>query len=181
MAQDKSIIDEAYPGDIIGIPDTGNFKIGDTLTEGEKLTYIGIPRFSPEIFKYVVNRDPMRSKQLDKGIEALIDEGLAQLFKPKHSPRKIIGTVGALQFEVIQHRLLHEYGASCAFDSMEIAKACWITAEDPAALAAFMKEQEQYLAFDHDDNPVFLARTNWALDYAREKNPKVDFHFMSEH
>ncbi|MGL4368407.1 MAG: peptide chain release factor 3, partial [Spirochaetota bacterium] len=100
MAQDKSIIDDAYPGDVIGIPDTGagNFKIGDTLTEGEKFTFLGIPRFSPEIFRCVVNRDPMRAKQLDKGIEQLIDEGMAQLFNTKHYTRKIVGTVGALQF-----------------------------------------------------------------------------------
>ena len=103
------------------------------------------------------------------------------MFKPKFSSRKIIGTVGVLQFEVIQHRLLNEYNASCAFESMEISKACWISSNDEDALNTFMKEQEQYMALDHDDKPVFLARSKWALDYAKEKNPKVEFHFISEH
>ena len=100
MASKKSIIDEAYPGDIVGLHDTGNFKIGDTLTEGEKLHFKGIPSFSPELFKYIENADPMKSKQLAKGIDQLMDEGVAQLFTNQFNNRKIIGTVGALQFEV---------------------------------------------------------------------------------
>jgi peptide chain release factor 3 len=183
MAQDKSVIDEAFPGDIIGIPDTGsgNFKIGDTLTDGDAFTYLGIPRFSPEIFRYVVNKDPMRAKQLEKGIEQLVDEGMAQLFNTKHYTRKIVGTVGALQFEVIQYRLLHEYGASCAFEPMEIVTACWVTSEDKAALEAFSHAEDPYMAWDQDGAPVYLARSKWALDYVQEKHPKVKFHFMSEH
>jgi peptide chain release factor 3 len=113
MAQKKSVVDEMFPGDIVGLYDAGNFKIGDTLTEGELLRYKGIPSFSPELFRYVENADPMKSKQLAKGLDQLTDEGVAQLFTGKATGRKIIGTVGALQFEVIQHRLLHEYGASC--------------------------------------------------------------------
>ncbi|MDY5901013.1 MAG: peptide chain release factor 3, partial [Candidatus Limisoma sp.] len=105
MAQKKSVVDEAYPGDIIGIPDTGNFKIGDTLTSGEELHYKGLPSFSPEMFKYIENTDPMKTKQLNKGIEQLMDEGVAQLFTNQFNGRKIIGTVGQLQFEVIQYRL----------------------------------------------------------------------------
>ena len=111
MAQKKSIVDEAYPGDIVGIPDTGNFKIGDTLTSGEVLHFKGLPSFSPEMFKYIENADPMKAKQLDKGINQLMDEGVAQMFTNQFNGRKIIGTVGQLQFEVIQYRLLHEYGA----------------------------------------------------------------------
>ena len=107
MASKKSVIDEAYPGDIIGLHDTGTFKIGDTLTEGEKLHFKGIPSFSPELFKYIENADPMKSKQLAKGIDQLMDEGVAQLFVSQFNNRKIIGTVGALQFEVIEYRLLH--------------------------------------------------------------------------
>ena len=113
MAQKKSIVDEAYPGDIVGIPDTGNFKIGDTLTSGEELHFKGLPSFSPEMFKYIENTDPMKSKQLEKGIQQLMDEGVAQLFVNQFNGRKLIGTVGQLQFEVIQYRLLHEYGAQC--------------------------------------------------------------------
>lgn len=137
MASKKSIIDEAYPGDIIGLHDTGTFKIGDTLTEGEKLHFKGIPSFSPELFKYIENADPMKSKQLAKGIDQLMDEGVAQLFVNQFNGRKIIGTVGALQFEVIEYRLLHEYGASCRWESLNLYKACWIEALDNNELIDF--------------------------------------------
>lgn len=113
MAQKKEVVDEAFAGDIIGLPDTGNFKIGDTLTSGEELHFKGLPSFSPEMFKYIENADPMKAKQLNKGIEQLMDEGVAQLFTNQFNGRKIIGTVGQLQFEVIQYRLLHEYAAQC--------------------------------------------------------------------
>ena len=124
MAQKKDVVDEAYPGDIVGIPDTGNFKIGDTLTEGEDLHYKGLPSFSPEMFKYIENEDPMKTKQLNKGVEQLMDEGVAQLFVNQFNGRKIIGTVGQLQFEVIQYRLLHEYGAQCRWEPIRLYKAC---------------------------------------------------------
>ena len=114
----KSIIDEAFPGDVIGLYDTGNFKIGDTLTEGEKIMFQGIPTFSPEVFKELVNLDPSKSKQLSKGIEQLTDEGVAQLFTQQQGNRRIVGTVGVLQFDVLQYRLEHEYGAKCRFDQM---------------------------------------------------------------
>ncbi|HJN05398.1 MAG TPA: peptide chain release factor 3, partial [Bacteroidales bacterium] len=117
MAQKKSIVDEMYPGDIVGLHDTGNFKIGDTITEVENLNFKGMPSFSPELFKYVENANPMKAKQLAKGIDQLMDEGVAQLFTGKHTGRKIIGTVGALQFEVIQYRLEHEYGAKCRYEN----------------------------------------------------------------
>ena len=109
MAEKKSVVDEAYPGDIVGLYDSGNFKIGDSVTEGEILNFKGIPSFSPEQFRYVNNADPMKSKQLAKGLVQLMDEGVAQLFTKDFNGRKIIGTVGALQFEVIQYRLEHEY------------------------------------------------------------------------
>lgn len=127
LGQSKSIIDEAFPGDVIGLYDSGNFKIGDTLTEGENMMFQGIPSFSPEIFKELVNTDPMKTKQLDKGIMQLTDEGVAQLFIMYGGNRKIVGTVGELQFEVIQYRLQHEYNASCQFNAMNVFKACWIT------------------------------------------------------
>ena len=115
MASAKAVVDEAYPGDVVGLYDTGNFKIGDTLTEGEDLQFQGIPSFSPEIFKELQNNDPMKSKQLEKGIQQLTDEGVAQLFVMNPGNRKIVGTVGELQFEVIQYRLEHEYGAKASF------------------------------------------------------------------
>ncbi|MFM7838632.1 MAG: peptide chain release factor 3, partial [Chitinophagaceae bacterium] len=112
LARDKDVIESAYPGDVVGLFDTGNFKIGDTLTEGEQFYFTGIPSFSPEIFKEVVNKDPMKTKQLEKGLLQLTDEGVAQLFTQFGGVKKIIGCVGELQFEVIQYRLLQEYGAS---------------------------------------------------------------------
>ncbi|HPI55382.1 MAG TPA: peptide chain release factor 3, partial [Chitinophagaceae bacterium] len=126
LAREKNVVDDAFPGDVVGLFDTGNFKIGDTLTEGESMTFAGIPSFSPEIFKELVNNDPMKTKQMEKGIRQLTDEGVAQLFTQHGGNRKIIGCVGDLQFEVIQYRLLQEYGAACSFRTLPYYKACWI-------------------------------------------------------
>lgn len=180
MAQKKSVVDEAYPGDIIGIPDTGNFKIGDTLTSGEELHYKGLPSFSPEMFKYIENTDPMKTKQLNKGIEQLMDEGVAQLFTNQFNGRKIIGTVGQLQFEVIQYRLLHEYGAQCRWEPISLYKACWIDSDDAQALEAFKKRKHQFMAVDKDGRDVFLADSGYVLQMAQTDNPKIKFYFSSE-
>ncbi len=180
MAQKKSIVDEAYPGDIVGIPDTGNFKIGDTLTEGEIIHFKGLPSFSPEMFKYIENTDPMKSKQLDKGIQQLMDEGVAQLFVNQFNGRKIIGTVGQLQFEVIQYRLLHEYGAQCRWEPISLYKACWIESDDEAALEAFKKRKHQFMAVDREGRDVFLADSNYVLQMAKTDFPKISFHQQSE-
>lgn len=180
MASKKSIIDEAYPGDIIGLHDTGTFKIGDTLTEGEKLHFKGIPSFSPELFKYIENADPMKSKQLAKGIDQLMDEGVAQLFVNQFNGRKIIGTVGALQFEVIEYRLLHEYGASCRWESLNLYKACWIEALNNNELIDFKKHKAQYMAKDKQGRDVFLADSQYMLHMAQENYKKLVFHFTSE-
>lgn len=180
MAQKKSVVDEAFPGDIVGIPDTGNFKIGDTLTEGESLHYKGLPSFSPEMFKYIENTDPMKSKQLDKGIQQLMDEGVAQLFVNQFNGRKIIGTVGQLQFEVIQYRLLHEYGATVRWEPISLYKACWIESDSPEALEAFKKRKHQFMAIDREGRDVFLADSNYVLQMAQNDFPKIRFHFSSE-
>lgn len=180
MAQKKSVVDEAYPGDIIGIPDTGNFKIGDTLTSGEELHYKGLPSFSPEMFKYIENTDPMKTKQLNKGIEQLMDEGVAQLFTNQFNGRKIIGTVGQLQFEVIQYRLLHEYGAQCRWEPISLYKACWIDSDDAQALEAFKKRKHQFMAVDKDGRDVFLADSGYVLQMAQTDFPKIKFYFSSE-
>ena len=180
MAQKKNIVDEAYPGDIVGIPDTGNFKIGDTLTGGEILHFKGLPSFSPEMFKYIENADPMKQKQLDKGIHQLMDEGVAQMFTNSFNGRKIIGTVGQLQFEVIQYRLLHEYGAQCRWEPISLYKACWIESDDEEALAAFKKRKHQFMAVDKEGRDVFLADSNYVLQMARNDFPKIKFHFSSE-
>lgn len=180
MADKKSIIDEAYPGDIVGIPDTGNFKIGDSLSEGEKLHFKGLPSFSPELFQYIENADPLKSKQLAKGIDQLMDEGVAQLFTNQFNGRKIIGTVGALQFEVIQYRLLHEYGASCRWEGIQLHKACWIESDDTAELNDFKKRKTQYMAKDKHGRDVFLADSAYMLQMAQEQFKNIKFHFTSE-
>jgi peptide chain release factor 3 len=180
MANKKSVIDEAFPGDVVGLHDTGNFKIGDTLTEGEQLNFKGIPSFSPELFQYIENADPMKYKQLAKGIDQLMDEGVAQLFILQVNGRKVIGTVGALQFEVIQHRLLHEYAASCRYESLSMFKACWIESSDKVQLDDFRKRKYQYLAKDKENREVYLAESSYALDMAKEKFSNIKFHFTSE-
>ena len=180
MAQRKSTIDEAFPGDIIGLPDNGTFKIGDTLTEGEQLHFRGLPSFSPEMFKYIENDDPMKSKQLNKGIDQLMDEGVAQMFVNQFNGRKIIGTVGQLQFEVIQYRLENEYNAKCRWEPVHLYKACWIESDDAAELDNFKKRKYQYMAKDKDGRDVFLADSGYVLQMAQEDFKKIKFHFTSE-
>ncbi len=180
MADKKEVIENAFPGDIIGLPDTGNFVIGDTVTEGEILHYKGIPSFSPEIFRYIENADPMRSKQLAKGVDQLMDEGVAQLFTSQLNGRKIIGTVGALQFEVIEYRLEHEYNAKCRWESISLYKACWIESDDRAVIDDFKKRKYNKMATDKQGRDVFLADSSFILDMAQRDFPKIKFHFTSE-
>ena len=180
MANEKSIIEEAWPGDVVGLFDSGNFKIGDTLTEGEHLHYKGIPRFSPEIFKRLVNRNPFKSKQLEKGIRQLTDEGVAQLIIREHGNIKIIGAVGNLQFDVIQFRLLHEYDAECDFQAVNIYKAFWFTSEDEEKVKRFVSLQNSHIGFDKENHPVFLAESPWAIKSVQEMFPMIQFHTTSE-
>jgi len=180
LARDKDIIDSAYPGDVVGLFDTGNFKIGDTLTEGEDFYFTGIPSFSPEIFKEVQNKDPMKTKQLEKGLIQLTDEGVAQLFTQFGGNKKIIGCVGELQFEVIQYRLLHEYGASVQLNNLPFYKACWITSKDKKKLEDFIRFKQANIAEDKDGYLVYLAQSEWFLNTERTNNPDIEFHFTSE-
>lgn len=180
MANDKSVVEEAYPGDVVGLYDSGNFKIGDTLTEGEKMNFTGIPSFSPEIFQELQNNDPMKSKQLDKGIKQLMDEGVAQLFIQQPGNRKIVGTVGQLQFDVILHRLTNEYGAKCSFTPKPYHIACWITSDNEQQLDQFQKAKTGNIAVDKDDNLVFLAETPFLLQMAERDYPEITFHKTSE-
>ncbi|WP_108822097.1 peptide chain release factor 3 [Dysgonomonas sp. Marseille-P4361] len=180
MAQKKETVDEAFAGDIIGLPDTGNFKIGDTLTAGEDLHFKGLPSFSPEMFKYIENADPMKAKQLQKGIDQLMDEGVAQLFVNQFNGRKIIGTVGQLQFEVIQYRLLHEYGAQCRWEPISLYKACWIESDNYEQLQDFKKRKAQYMAVDKEGRDVFLADSGYVLSMAQQDYSDIKFHFTSE-
>ena len=179
LAREKDVIEEAYPGDVVGLFDTGNFKIGDTLTQGEMLRFTGIPTFSPEMFKELVNKDPMKTKQLEKGIRQLTDEGVAQLFTQHGGNRKVIGCVGELQFEVIQYRLLQEYGASCSFVPLQFYKACWITG-DKKKIEEFARFKQANIMEDKDGNLVYLAASEWFLNTERQNNPDIEFHFTSE-
>lgn len=180
MARQKDVIEEAYPGDVVGLFDTGNFKIGDTITEGENFYYTGIPSFSPEIFKEVINKDPMKTKQLEKGLMQLTDEGVAQLFTQHGGNKKIIGCVGDLQFEVIQYRLLQEYGASVQMNTLPFYKACWISSDDPKKLQEFIKYKLANIAEDKNGHLVYLAQSEWFLNTERTNNPGIEFHFTSE-
>ncbi len=182
FAEKKEIVDQSFPGDIVGLHDTGNFKIGDTLTAGEDLHYKGIPSFSPEHFRYINNADPMKSKQLAKGIDQLMDEGVAQLFTLELNGRKVIGTVGALQFEVIQYRLEHEYGAKCSYENLNVHKACWIDTANWQSdeMKDFQRVKAKFLAKDKRGQLVFLADSAFSLQMTQQKNPSIKFHFVSE-
>ena len=180
MAQRKTTIDEAWAGDIVGLPDTQTFKIGDTLTEGEDLHFRGLPSFSPELFKYIENDDPMKTKQFNKGLAQLMDEGVAQLFVNSFNGRRIVGTVGQLQFEVIQYRLENEYNARCRWEPVHLYKACWIDSDNPAALEEFKKRKYQYMATDIEGRDVFLADSGYVLQMAQQDFKDIRFHFTSE-
>ncbi len=180
MAQKKEVVDEAFAGDIVGLPDTGNFKIGDTLTEGESLHFRGLPSFSPELFKYIENADPQKSKQLHKGIEQLMGEGVAQLFTNTYNGRKLIGTVGQLQFEVIEYRLLHEYNAKCRWEPISLYKACWIGSDNAETLEDFKRRKAQYMAVDTRGRDVYLADSAYMLRMAQQEFPDIKFHFSNE-
>ena len=182
FAERKEIVEESFPGDIVGIHDTGNFKIGDTLTEGEALNFKGIPSFSPEHFRYVNNADPMKSKQLYKGLDQLMDEGVAQLFTLEMNGRRVVGTVGALQYEVIQYRLEHEYGAKCTYENLAAHKACWVAPENPKSdeFIDFKRVKQRYLAKDKQGQLVFLADSEFTIQMTQNKYPSVKLHFTSE-
>jgi peptide chain release factor 3 len=180
MASQKEIVEEAFPGDIIGVPDTGNLIIGDTLTDGESIHFKGLPSFSPELFRYIENADPMKSKQLAKGVDQLMDEGVAQLFTSAFNGRKIIGTVGQLQFEVIQYRLEHEYNAKCRFEPLQMHKACWIESDDQKVLDEFKKRKHQKMAKDKLGRDVFMADSPFILQMAQDEFKDIRFHFTSE-
>lgn len=183
FAEKKEIVDISYPGDIVGLHDTGNFKIGDTLTEGEMMSFKGIPSFSPEHFRYINNADPMKAKQLEKGIDQLMDEGVAQLFTLEMNGRKVIGTVGALQYEVIQYRLEHEYGAKCTYENFPAHKACWVKPDDPKneEFKEFLRVKQKFMAKDKYNQLVFLADSDFSIQMTQSKYPSVKLYFTSEY
>ncbi|MHA7941628.1 peptide chain release factor 3 [Formosa sp. 3Alg 14/1] len=182
FAEKKEIVDISFPGDIVGLQDTGSFKIGDTFTEGEILNYKGVPSFSPEHFRYINNADPLKSKQLNKGVDQLMDEGVAQLFTLELNGRKVIGTVGALQYEVIQYRLEHEYGAKCTYENLNVYKACWVEPKDKKSdeFKEFLRVKQRFLAKDKRNQLVFLADSQFSLQMTEQKYPNIKFHLTSE-
>jgi len=182
FAEKKEIINQSYAGDIVGVHDSGNFKIGDSFTEGENINFKGIPNFSPEHFRFINNQDPMKSKQLAKGVDQLMDEGVAQLFILEMNGRKIIGTVGALQFEVIQYRLEHEYGAKCSYENINIHKACWVENHQKSNIEfnEFKKLKSKFLGKDKRQKLVFLSDSAFSLEMTKQKFPSLEFHYKSE-
>lgn len=175
MAQDRSGVEEAYPGDIIGVHNHGTIKIGDTFTNKEPLKFVGIPNFSPEHFRRVQLRDPMKRKQLQKGLEQLAEEGAVQLFRPLMNSDYILGAVGVLQFEVIVHRLKEEYNVNALYEPISVTTARWIHCEDDHVFRDFKDYYQSDLAMDAEGALAYLAPNPWKLESAMERYPKVTF------
>lgn len=175
LAGERDNVETAYAGDIIGIHNHGTVQIGDTFTEGEMLQFTGIPHFAPELFRRVVLRDPLKSKQLHKGLKQLAEEGAVQVFFPLHNNDVILGAVGTLQFDVVAHRLKHEYGVECAYDVINVATARWIEADSQKDLDAFRRRAEQQLAIDGAEHLTYLAPTRVNLQLTEERHPEIRF------
>jgi len=181
MAQDSEIVDEAWPGDIVGIHDTGTFKIGDTVTEGESINFKGIPSFAPQIFRYIVNADPERGKQYHKGLDQLAEEGVVQIFsRPNQANVRVIGVVGQLQLEVIQYRMEHEYSAKCSYRMIESTIAHWVTSSDPKALRDFVEENGRRILVDIRGTHIYMSDSPWSFERAKVNNPAIRFYSTSE-
>lgn len=175
FAQDRELVDEAFPGDIIGIPNHGTIRVGDTLSEGEDLLFTGIPNFAPEILQRVHLQDPMKAKQLRRALESFAEEGVTQVFKPALGANWIVGVVGRLQLEVLEERMKSEYGVNVRFEASPYETARWVTATDPAELRRFAAAYPAGMAEDRDGAPIFLAKSNWELGYTTDKWPSIQF------
>ncbi|MCK5384704.1 MAG: peptide chain release factor 3 [Alphaproteobacteria bacterium] len=175
LAQDREVAEEAYPGDIIGLPNYGDLRIGDALTEGEELVFTGIPSFAPEYMQRARAEDPLKAKHLGKALVQLAEEGAARVFKPYADPDWIVGVVGPLQFDVLRDRIRTEYEIPVKFEETSLYTARWISAQDQAVLKAFIDANQVSIARDHDDDPVFMARNAWHLNDAEDKNANISF------
>jgi len=175
FAQSRETVDEAWPGDIIGIPNHGVLRVGDTLSEGEELTFTGIPNFAPEIIRRVRLADPLKAKHLQRALEALAEEGVTQVFRPKIGAQWFVGVVGQLQLDVLASRIAAEYGLEVAFEQGMFETARWVGADDAAELKRFSDAHQGNMADDRDGAPVFMAKSAWELRYTAEKWPKVKF------
>ena len=181
LSQRRELLENAYAGDIIGIPNHGLLQLGDTLTEGESLQFTGLPFFAPEIFQTVELIDPMRSKQLQIGLTQLGEEGAIQVFRPHLGGALILGAIGQLQFEVVAHRLQHEYGVDARFASARYQMARWVTSDDPAELRKFIEANAHRIAYDSVDAPTFLVTYRTDLTVAQDRWKKLQFHALREH
>jgi len=181
MASDRERVEEAYPGDIIGIHNHGTIAIGDTFTEGETLQFTGIPNFAPELFRRAVLRDPLRMKALQKGLAQLCEEGATQFFRPVFGNDLILGAVGPLQFEVVAFRLKAEYGVDCSFEAINVAAARWVECDDVKKLEEFHNKAADNLSIDHAGALVYLAPTRVNLQIIQERWPQVRFHATRDH
>ncbi len=180
FAQNRELVDEAFPGDIIGIPNHGVLRVGDTLTEGEELQFTGIPSFAPEILQRVRLDDPMKLKHLRRALESLAEEGVTQVFKPMIGAQWIIGVVGQLQLEVLKERIAAEYNIDVGLEPAPFETARWVYADNDADVKAFVDRNKGAMAEDRDGAPVFLAKSGWELNYASEKFPNVRFEATRE-
>ncbi len=181
LSQRRELLEEAYAGDIIGIPNHGLLQLGDTLTEGETLQFTGLPFFAPEIFQSVEVADPLRAKQLRAGLLQLGEEGAIQVFRPYAGSMLLLGAVGALQFEVIAHRLKHEYGVEARFAGSKYQVARWVTSRDAAEMKRFIDGNAHRIAFDVVDAPTFLASHQAELNVVEERWENIEFHALREH
>ncbi len=180
LARDRELAEEAWPGDIIGIPNHGNLGIGDALTEGEALRFTGIPSFAPEHLRKVRPLDPLKAKHLGRALQQLAEEGVARVFKPQIGADWIVGVVGPLQFDVLADRIRTEYDIPVRFEPTELLTARWVEADAAQTLKRFSDEHQGALASDHQGAPVFLARNAWHLDRTMKDNPEIRFEKTKE-
>jgi peptide chain release factor 3 len=180
FAQERSLAEEAFPGDIIGIPNHGTLRVGDALTEGETLRFTGIPNFAPEILRRVRLGDPIKGKQLRSALEDLAEEGVTQVFRPTARSEWIVGVVGPLQLDVLKTRILGEYRVQVDYEDAGYESARWISADDPATLKKFIDKNHMAMAEDRDGDPVLLVRSSWELDYVEKNSPGIRFSTVKE-
>jgi peptide chain release factor 3 len=181
MSQRRELLDTAFAGDIIGIPNHGVLQLGDTLTEGEMLQFTGLPFFAPEMFRSVEVADPLRTKQLRAGLTQLGEEGAIQVFRPVAGSVLLLGAVGQLQFEVVAHRLEHEYGVKARIMACHFNLARWVTCDDANELKKFMDANQHRVALDAVDAPTLLVDHSATLRAVEQQWPKIKFHALREH
>jgi peptide chain release factor 3 len=175
FAQDRSLAEEAFAGDVVGIPNRGVLRIGDVLTEGEDVAFLGIPSFAPEILRRIRLEDAIRAKKLREALTEMAEEGVVQLFMPVDGSQPIVGVIGALQLDVLADRLLHEYGLTAIFEGAPYFSVRWISSDDSAALAEFVAKSRSSMARDRDGEQVFMPASSFDLNWTMERNPKIRF------